>query len=459
MIVFPRERARSVRALARKCVAGRPRGPAPPVVFESRAGTLSVWVHTADAVLTHTAPTAGGDGVLVVPMDVLTAVEGTGDEAVELVVGEGLRGEARWSARGVSHTHPFDRIEPGKPHRPPPPPDDWHPVPPAFLTALHECGRTAGREAGRFALTRVQVAGSAGRVAGTDGRTALIWDGFALPFDEDLLVPAVPVFGDQTLAAGPAVRVGRTADHLVVEVGPWRVFLTADATGRYPDVAGAVPKHAPTVVTLDSADAAALLAAWPRLPGADVACHPVTLAVDGGVVVRGRDEATGAVETVRLARPAVTGPTARIAVDRQVLARALALGCTTVRVADGRPVVFAGGGRTVVTMALDPDPAAEVEPATTGIAAADLVRIPEPVPERRIAVRPASNGHAAPDPPPTDPVDPVVVAEDLRAALADAAAKAGRLVAALKSRRKEQKALTQVWSSLKALHLGPGGSP
>ncbi|OWK40131.1 hypothetical protein [Fimbriiglobus ruber] len=81
-------------------------------------------------------------------MDVLTAVEGTGDEAVELVVGEGLRGEARWSARGVSHTHPFDRIEPGKPHRPPPPPDDWHPVPPAFLTALHECGRTAGREAG-----------------------------------------------------------------------------------------------------------------------------------------------------------------------------------------------------------------------------------------------------------------------------------------------------------------------
>ncbi|OWK40130.1 hypothetical protein [Fimbriiglobus ruber] len=55
MIVFPRERARSVRALARKCVAGRPRGPAPPVVLESRAGTLSVWVHTADAVLTHTA--------------------------------------------------------------------------------------------------------------------------------------------------------------------------------------------------------------------------------------------------------------------------------------------------------------------------------------------------------------------------------------------------------------------
>ncbi|OWK40132.1 hypothetical protein [Fimbriiglobus ruber] len=143
-------------------------------------------------------------------------------------------------------------------------------------------------------------------------------------------------------------------------------------------------------------DAAALLAAWPRRPGADAACHPVTLAVDGGVVVRGRDEATGAVETVRLARPAVTGPTARIAVDRQVLARALALGCTTVRVAAGRPVVFAGGGRTLVTMALDPDPAAEVEPATTGIAAADLVRIPDPAPERRIAVRLESNGPPRP---------------------------------------------------------------
>ena len=51
MIVIPRGLARSVRALARQCVSGRPRGPAPPVVFENRAGTLTIVVRTADAAL------------------------------------------------------------------------------------------------------------------------------------------------------------------------------------------------------------------------------------------------------------------------------------------------------------------------------------------------------------------------------------------------------------------------
>ncbi len=58
-------------------------------------------------------------------------------------------------------------------------------------------------------------------------------------------------------------------------------------------------------------------------------------------------------------------------------------------------------------------------------------------------------------PPPADAPDPLAEAEALRAALADAGLKAGRLVAALKHRRREQKALTQAWSSLKALNLTP----
>ena len=53
--------------------------------------------------------------------------------------------------------------------------------------------------------------------------------------------------------------------------------------------------------------------------------------------------------------------------------------------------------------------------------------------------------------------DPLLLAEELRAALGDALAAASRLVAALKHQKKEKKALTQVWSSLKALNLGPGG--
>lgn len=268
MIVIPRGLARAFRAVARTCVSGRPRGPAPAVVIEARSGTRTVWTRAGDVVLLVTTPTRAADEVVVVPMAVLDAVEGAGDEPVELCVGPRLRGEAKWADRGVPHTYPFDAVRPGKQHQCPDPPAAWHPVPGAFLAALHECGKTAARDAGgRFALTRVQVQGKSGRVVGTDGKSALLWAGFDLPVAADLLVPAVPVFGSRELAGEPGVRVGRTAAHLVVAAGPWRVHLPVDPGGRFPDVAAVVPKHAGTVAGLDDRDAAELAGALPRLPG------------------------------------------------------------------------------------------------------------------------------------------------------------------------------------------------
>jgi len=456
VIVIPRGLARSFRALLRKSVAGRPRGPAPEVVFEAKCGTLTAWARTADAALVHTAATRCDDTVLVVPMAVLAAVEGAGDDPVELTVGAQLRGEARWVDRGVPRTHPFDAILPGKQHGPPTSTDDGHPVSPDFLRALYECGRTTARESGRYALSRVQVRGKAGQVIGTDGRTALVRGGFDLAFAEDVLVPALPVFGARELTREPGVRVGRTPTELVVVAGPWLVHLTVDSGGRFPDLAGVMPRAAGTVAGIDDRDAAELLAALPDLAGADAEHHPVTLDLAGGVVVRARDGATGAVREVRLERSPATGPPVRVALNRRVLARALALGCVTVRVASpDRPVAFEGRNTTLVVAALDPDLA--VAPAES----ADPPRPRTDTPARRTAVRHDTNGHPPdpPDPPAADPPDLLAAAEELRAAVADTLTKAGRLVAALKSRKREQRVLSQVWSNLKALNLGPGGGP
>ncbi|WP_145236171.1 hypothetical protein [Urbifossiella limnaea] len=455
VIVISRGLARSVRALARKCISGRPRGPAPPVVFESRAGTLTACVRTADAILVHATPTRGGDGVLVVPMAVLDAVEGAGDDPVELAAAGAIRGEARWIDRGGPRTHLFEAVLPGTKHRPPDPPGEWHPAPSELLAALDECGRTTAREPCRYALTRVQVRGMAGQVVGTDGRTALIWDGLALPFTPDVLVPAVPVFGCRELTREAAVRVGRTPTEMVVAAGSWRVHLPVDTDGRFPDLASVMPRAAGTVAGIDDRDAAELLAALPGLLGADAEHHPVTLDLAGGVVVRARDGATGEVHEVRMLRSPATGPPVRVAVNRRVLARALALGCVTVRVSTpDRPVAFEGRNKTLVVAALDPDLA--VAPETTAAAT------PHPqLPERRTTVRHETNEHppAPPDPPAADPPDLLTAAEELRAAVADTLVKAGRLVAAVKAGRRHQKVLSQVWSNLKALNLGPGGGP
>lgn len=64
------------------------------------------------------------------------------------------------------------------------------------------------------------------------------------------------------------------------------------------------------------------------------------------------------------------------------------------------------------------------------------------------------NGHAD-LPPAGDPIDPLAEAEGLRAALAEAVTRATRLVAALRQFRKERRALSAAWTSLKQLNLGP----
>ena len=66
-----------------------------------------------------------------------------------------------------------------------------------------------------------------------------------------------------------------------------------------------------------------------------------------------------------------------------------------------------------------------------------------------------TNGHTANGrhDPPAELLDPLVAAEELRAALGEALSKAGRLVAALKAGRKEKKALVNLYTSLKQLNL------
>src|SRR5439155_18394192 len=133
-----------------------------------------------------------------------------------------------WADRGTPRALPVELVTPGRQHELPEPPP-LAPVGAAFLAALYECGRTAARDSGRFALSKVQVQGKAGRVVGTDSKSALLWGGFRLPFADDVLVPAVGVFGSRELASGVGVRVGRTATHLVVATGPWAVWLPIDA--------------------------------------------------------------------------------------------------------------------------------------------------------------------------------------------------------------------------------------
>ncbi len=441
MIPFTRARARDFGALLAKCATGRPRGPGPPLLVRVRDG-----VRTLDAVapsgvrLTHTSPVPGASDVrLLFPFELLTACAGASDEPVVLEPQSKSRATAHWSDAEGRRVLPFELLLPGQQHDLPELPA-LRPVKPELLAALHECGRTTARDDGRFALSRVQVRGSTGTVIGTDGRTALLWSGFALPFADDVLVPALSVLGAKPLASAAEVRVGRTDEYLVVSAGPWCVWLPTDTKAKYPDVTAVVPRRAPTVIELAPHAAAELTAALPALPGAEHESRPVTLAVSADSRACVRAASDGTVKSVALARSAVRGSPNQIALDRRAVLRALALGCRTVRlVAPDKPAVFATDDRTFVVAALS----------------SDLV-VPDPAeltpkPQRSVPVKPDPAAPARGDPP--NALDPLDLAESLRVALAEAAATAAKLVAALRHSRKEKKVLATVLTGLKQLNL------
>jgi hypothetical protein len=315
----------------------------------------------------------------------------------------------------------------------------------SLLTALHECGRTAAKESGRFALSKVQVQAKTGRVVGTDGKVALLWKGFTFAFTDDVLVPALSVFGSKPLARIEDVKLGRTATHLVVGIGPWSVWLPTDTTAKYPDVAGVVSRHAPTTIRIDPSDAAALLPVLPGLPGGEHELRPVTLDTDRGVRIRGRIESgdkIGETREVTLDRSTSSGPAARVVFDRRVLARALVLDCRTARLTPDKPAVLEGNDCTLVAAPLDP---ALIVPSAAN--APDRTQ-PTTDPERKTVVKPETNGHTPPR------GDPLELAEELRIALSEAAGVAARLVAALRQGSKQKKVLSALMTNLKQLNLG-----
>jgi hypothetical protein len=451
MIAVPRAAARSFRAVALKCLAGRPRGPAPVVTLSRCRGTVEFTATVEGVGLTLAlGADAGPDEALVVPLAALAEAGGSSG-TVEFTRIGGDRILARWCDRSGPREAAFEPPAAKPAAVLATQPEAWSSPQPRLLMALAACVKSAARESVRYALDRVQLRGRSGQAVGTDGRAALIAGGLTFPFGEDVLVPALPAFGARDLVAAGAARIGKAGEFVVVEAGPWTLRLPV-LPGRYPDVAAIVPRGPAAVVGIADADAEALLAALPGLPGGTDDGSPVTLDAAGGTAAV-RAAGDGRVAEVRLSRSAVTGPDERVALDRALVARALTLGCRTARLpGGGKPVVFEGGGFTLVVAPLEAG--LEVPPTPDGaVTPADPLSAgtPKPPPPR---TSPMKTDTTPADPPPGG-ADPLAEAEALRAALAEAAARAARLVAALRHRRRERRALSQAWSSLKSLNLTP----
>lgn len=459
MFTVSRSFLRSFRALQRKCVRGKSRGPAPPVMVSWHAEACVLATHMNEVILTgHIPGTVPCFDPFQLPGDLLDRVDGPGEEPVSFTLSDhGL--EIGWTDRGQAQRQLIDRQPVSSKLRGPAEPNEMTEVPNEFCTALHEAGRTTGTDTGRFALNRVQIQGRTGDVIASDAVTIYWHSGFVLPFDETILIPAIPLFGATEWTKTTNRSLGRTPKHLVVRSGVWTVFLTIDRAGRFPDVKEVVPKTlSPTTFDLDPEDVRLLRDALPKLPGQRDEKQPVTLDLVPGhpAVVRGRDAQSGAVSELVLTRSPVRNGPSRVAINRAFLQRAISLNCSTIRVVGSeRPVVARNDRITWLAANLHPD--SIVAPATASNTCVTRESLqPITVLENRHPMkRPEQNGHPHDRAESSEVGDPLAEAEQLRASLFEATQTAGRLVALLKARKKEQKTLASVYSSLKSLNLGP----
>jgi hypothetical protein len=451
--------------------------------------TVTLAAHLGEVVVALTVPVEKpGSGSLTLPMSVLESCEGSGPDGVALEPAGRSGGRARWTDRGLPRSEEFERPDPPRPW--PPEPELLTPAPPALLAALHEAGRSASREAGKFTLDRIQVRGKAGEVNGTDGKQALVQGGFVFPFTQDLLLPAVPVFGAKELACAGEVSVGLAGDWLCVAAGPWRVYLLPDREARFPDVRQAVPRARGTTLTLSNEDTEVLvgdLQAWPR--EFHDSTGPVTLDLSEQACVRARISQKGEVVERRLEAASVAGPPVQMVLSRDLLGRALTLGFRSLRCASPeRPLVAEDEQRVylMVTMpptealpaskenipappvtgrsraasaagaASKPEAPAEAPAAAAAALPVSIPPSPDPLPRRTEMPsrepNPAThNGHAETA---AESADLLAEAEAVRTLLAEAAGRLARLVGALKNYRRERRSLQAAFSSLRQLNLG-----
>jgi hypothetical protein len=469
MLTFPRAAVRAFRAVIRKGIVGRGREPAPPVVLLPDAEAVTFLVHLPAVVIAYRVPTdPTGSVPMVVPIAAFETVAGSGNDSVTIEPKGKLRAELRWSERGQPQTQSLELERFTASHERPAEPPALAPMPPEFLSALHEAGRTAGASSSRYAFDRIQLKGRSGEVIASDAHQVYLHGGFRFPFKEDLLLPALPIFGAVELGHETEIGLGLTETHVVLRIGPWTVWWPLDKTGRYPDVAAVVPKPSAStaILELDEADAETLQAALPKLPGVKEERRPVTLDLCAGQVpvVRARADPDEIVE-VRLEHSAVSKGSVRVAVDRAFLARALRLGCRTFRaVAADRPVVARNGTLILLAGPLDPSLIAAPQgkdhrkPERALAIVTTPVSESEPSQELVPAIALPAEQLAPVESSPA--VDPLIEAEALGAVLVEAGQRLGRLVGWFNARRREPRALARAWSRLQSLSLRPrGGTP
>jgi hypothetical protein len=393
--------------------------------------------------------------------------------------------QARWDDGGVPQLKDYS-MKDDQPLPEFPATGEWTTQEPRLLNALAEAAKTTAKDGTRYALMKVQLRGARGQVVATDGRQLLVEAGFAFPWQDDTIVPALPALGSKPLSDATDIAIARAPTQIGIRVGAWTFWLQIDQQARFPRTDDVIParESRKTFCRLTASEAAFLARTLPRMHGLDDPDDPVTIDLNGHLAVRTKGEGQNHITELVLPQSSITGPFVRLRTNRCYLNRALALGLPELQLVDAStPIVCQDEKRTYVWMPLDKKGA--LEPADDAVRISppeQAAELPSPTRERnkqRMAkptangttnippsngsgnghTTAASNGTGTSQPVASEQKAPstgglavlIEEAKVLKDAVRDCCKRANRLVAALKRYRRQSKLLAGTVAALRQL--------
>jgi DNA polymerase III sliding clamp (beta) subunit (PCNA family) len=439
------------------------RGIEPPIVIESADGGLLLRVASPEAAVELQVPGDSQSEHMCAPFELLDACEAKNDGPVTLTLQDG-NVVAQWTDGSVPQLVQFD--QPESLDEFPALPTETAENPPEFLRALTNACTVTDPVPTRYALSCVQLDHDHGRIAASDGHQIFVQTGFPFPWDGAVLLPTSKVFACPHLPTNEPVTTGRTEEWLTMRIGPWTYHFRLNVDGRFPRVEECLPRDASATATLEIADsdAAFVLSNIRRLPKSDDFNEPVTLDLNGEVVVRAEGEDRQPVTELVLANSTRSGDVTRLNTNRGLFARALTLGFRQIRfIAPDQPAFCREENRTFVWAPLSPDNAIKATKNANRIeslsrSAAQAVTKATPTPRRTTTpmTEPQTNGNGQKADVPalateTDSTSPIEQAEALRDSLKEALDKTRELVRTLKRQKKTSRIVESTLASLRQL--------
>ena len=330
MITITRSLARQLRAVFRRAGIGKAYGGyGPRALFLADGNTLHVRSMCHQAAVEYQTEHQSEPVQALVPLDLLAACEGSRSDPVQLNFTVADKVTASWTDKQVPVVLEFAASAPDDTLPPfPPVPETFAANQPDLWPALQDAAATTEQQAHRFALGCVQLCGTNGKIVATDGQQALVQSGFTFPWSEDLLLPASDVFGYRDLPADQPIHIGKSEDWVTFTTGPWAISLKLEKDARFPDVSRHVgdPSAATSHLRIADGDGAFLNDALPRLPCDDETNYPITLDLNGQVLIRGKAADQSRATELVLSNSRLEGEMITLNSNRQYLLRALRLG-------------------------------------------------------------------------------------------------------------------------------------